>query len=113
MCSDSVGIDPWHVPWTLTPQSDQTRVAHFQHRFTHFVLDASVHRFSVNTHPADADPAETMWLDLAQYRQDMMQLGLPKPIQRLLMTESLDSMCPVTLSPSPDTLGSSPFLISH
>ncbi|MDA3878315.1 MAG: A/G-specific adenine glycosylase [Halothiobacillus sp.] len=113
MCSDSVGVDPWHVPWALTPQSDQTRVAHFQHRFTHFVLDASVHRFSVNTHPADADPAETMWLDLAQYRQDMMQLGLPKPIQRLLMTESLDSMCPVTLSPSPDTLGSAPFLSSH
>lgn len=75
--------------------ADECPTLDFQHRFTHFILWATVLRLRLDAEDVQAlPPEETCWLDLVEYRQDMIQLGLPKPIQRLLMTEALEVVCP-------------------
>lgn len=84
-CVERLGADDMQVS-----RPEDTDIRRFQHRFTHFVLDAVVYCLCVDTRQAATLSSDALWLDLGQYRQDLIQVGLPKPIQRLLMAESMD-----------------------
>jgi A/G-specific adenine glycosylase len=68
----------------LMLHSPAVRLTAFEHRFTHFVLDARIDHVVVSRSPAVEESQDVLWLPLSELSERSPQLGLPKPITRFL-----------------------------
>lgn len=64
----------------LMQRSPAVHLTTFEHRFTHYVLDARIDRMVVSRSSAVDENHDVLWLPLAELAERVQQLGLPKPI---------------------------------
>lgn len=71
--------------WSFTAQSDAVQVAAFEHRFTHYQLNARIERVCVAARVGMQDSPDRRWFHHYDLPQALPQLGLPQPIARFLI----------------------------
>lgn len=64
--------------------SPAIRLTTFEHRFSHYVLDARIDHMVVSRSSSVEDNQDVLWLPLVELDERAPQLGLPKPITRFL-----------------------------
>ncbi|MGD9499303.1 MAG: A/G-specific adenine glycosylase [Halothiobacillus sp.] len=68
----------------LTRHSPAAPLTMFEHRFTHYVLNARIDHMEVTRSLSVEDNPDVFWLPLVELGVRPPQLGLPKPIARFL-----------------------------
>jgi len=68
----------------LMRHSSAVHLTTFEHRFTHYVLDARIDHMVVSRLSSVDENHDVLWLPLVELDERAPQLGLPKPITRFL-----------------------------
>ncbi|MHB9020550.1 MAG: A/G-specific adenine glycosylase [Halothiobacillus sp.] len=70
--------------WSFAVQGEAVEIAAFEHRFTHYLLNATIERVRVGTYSYAQDTPDVRWFHVCDLPAALPQLGLPKPIARFL-----------------------------
>ncbi|OZB74861.1 MAG: A/G-specific adenine glycosylase [Halothiobacillus sp. 13-55-115] len=80
----------------LKRQAQAIALTTFEHRFTHFVLDARIDHILVSRASSVEDNPDVLWLPLIELAARAPLLGLPKPMSRFLSDYPKSSQCSCT-----------------
>lgn len=81
---DSAGQRSMLSSHRLKQHSPAVHLTTFEHRFSHYLLDARIDHMVVSRSLSVEDNHDVLWLPLAELGVRAPQLGLPKPITRFL-----------------------------
>lgn len=84
LADDGGGRESLLASHQLMWRSPAIRLTTFEHRFSHYVLDARIDHMVVSRSSSVEDNQDVLWLPLVELEERAPQLGLPKPITRFL-----------------------------
>ncbi|HQT43245.1 MAG TPA: A/G-specific adenine glycosylase [Halothiobacillus sp.] len=82
--SESAARQAMLSQWSFAVQGEAVEIAAFEHRFTHYLLNATIERVRVGTYSYAQDTPDVRWFHVCDLPAALPQLGLPKPIARFL-----------------------------